>query len=60
MFLRTILEVSGPQIYEINNGYTLKKMRVDEDIHQSEHSDADAIEEAYDAIDQFEKRRLSQ
>ena len=35
-------------------------MRVEEDIHQSDHSDADAIEEAYDAIDQFEKRRLNQ
>ena len=35
-------------------------MRVDEDINQSDHSDADAIEEAYDAIDQFEKRRLNQ
>ena len=35
-------------------------MRVDEDIHQSDQSDADAIEEAYDAIDQFEKRRLTQ
>jgi hypothetical protein len=29
-------------------------MRVDDDLPHSDHSEADAIEEAYDAIDQFE------
>jgi len=33
-------------------------MRVEDDIHhESDHSEADAIEEAYEAIDEFEKRR---
>lgn len=55
------LGVSGPQILQINHGYTLKQMRGEEELHHSDHSsDADAIEEAYDAIDQFEKRRMNQ
>ena len=32
-------------------------MRNADELNQSDHSDADAIEEAYDAIDDFEKRR---
>lgn len=51
------LVVTGPYIYDVNNGYTLKKMRNEDEIHQSEHSDAEAIEEAYEAINEFERRR---
>ena len=35
-------------------------MRREDEIHQSDHSDAEAIEEAYEAIDEFERRRKNQ
>ena len=35
-------------------------MRREDEIHQSDQSDAEAIEEAYEAIDEFERRRKNQ